>query len=341
MTNPAVFNRRLFMQPGQATFEKRAVLNPSIITIDGVHHMHYRAVDPEMISTIGYAQIDYSSGTAEIVNRHPEPVLKPRYEFDKMGVEDPRVVEFEGKYYMFHTAYDGYNAITALVAGDDVVNWEESYRIGPLFTNEEAIKLIPKAASLDHYRETWAKDPADQLLWEKDMSVFPRRINGKIACLHRLRPDMQIAYLDSMDDLKDQAYWEDYLRHMDEFRHMGREQDWEASHMGMGPSPIETSEGWLVIYHGVNMTGAKTYRAGAALLDLDDPQKVIGRTREPLFEPVTDWERVGDVDNVVFPEGLIIHENNLDIFYGGADSMIGVISVKFDELIDFLKTQGA
>lgn len=92
-----------------------------------------------------------------------------------------------------------------------------------------------------------------------------------------------------------------------------------------------------MIYHGVTHTPGLTYRAGAALLDLDNPQKVIGRTKEPLFSPKEQWEFVGDVNNVVFPEGLAVRGNELDIYYGGADTVVGVITVRLDELLDYLK----
>ncbi len=341
MKKPEVFNRRLFMVCRENKFEKRAVLNPALWPEGDDFHCYYRAVAPDMVSTLGYARLTYDGDKATITERWDRPLLAPRYDYDKMGVEDPRIVRFEDKYYLFYTAYDGYNATMAMAVGDTPLSFGEASRIGPLYTNEEAMKLVSGKPDLQVYLDIWAKDPKDQLLWEKDMMIFPRRINGKIACVHRLRPDMQIAYFDTIEQLSDQEYWKEYLQNMDKFRLMKREQPWESSHMGIGPVPLETEYGWLIIFHGANYPGVsskvKTYRAGAALLDLDDPQKIIGRTKEPLFEPIEKWEKVGDVNEVVFPEGFAVRDNVIDLYYGGADSVIGVISVRLDELLDYLR----
>jgi len=112
------------------------------------------------------------------------------------------------------------------------------------------------------------------------------------------------------------------------------EQDWEHLKIGAGPSPIKTKKGWLLIYHGVSSD--KIYRAGAALLDLNDPRKVIARTKEPLLEPVEDYEKIGDVNNVVFPTGTVIIDNKLLLYYGGADRVCCVASANIDELIEHI-----
>ncbi|GBE30515.1 MAG TPA: pesticidal protein Cry7Aa [Bacteroidetes bacterium] len=342
---PELFNRRLFMEPGEGLWERRAVLNPSMIEEPDGYHMHYRAVNPDWLSTVGHAVIQYKGDTPVVAHRAPNPIYEPRYEWDKFGVEDPRVIKFEGKYWMFHTAFDGFNATTALAHGNSPTNWEDAFRIGPLFTNEDAINLIKDKPSLRKYADYWALDDPKQLLWEKDFCIFPRRINGKIAAIHRLRPDMQLVYTDSMEQLGDQEFWEDYIRNMDKYVLLERDFPWQSSHMGLGPAPIETPEGWLLIIHGVNVGdekyGVRSYRAGAALLDLEDPSIVIGHSPEPLFEPVEEWELKGDVDNVVFPEGVVLRDGRLDMFYGGADRVIGVVSVMLDSLLDYLKTDAA
>lgn len=342
---PKLFDRRLFMEPGEAEWERRAVLNPSMIEEADGYHMHYRAVTPDWVSTVGHAVIGYKDGQPEVVSRDPQPVYTPRNDWDQGGVEDPRVVKFEGNYWMFHTAYDGYNAITALAKGSSPTDWNGSFRIGPLFTNADAIKMVRGKKSLARYASRWAEDAPDQLLWEKDFSIFPRRIDGKVYAIHRLRPDMQLVITDTVEQLADQDFWADYLDHMEDYVLLKQDFPWESSHMGLGPAPIETPEGWLLIIHGVNKGndgfGPRAYRAGAALLDLDDPSKVIGHSPEPLFWPEEDWEITGDVNNVVFPEGVVMRNNRLDIFYGGADRVIGVISVKLDELLDYLKTDAA
>ena len=339
MKQPNPFNRRLFLESTGNRFEQRAVLNPTLIEEGDKLHVFYRAVDPEKISSVGYMSARYSEGGLEVAERRNCPLLAPEKDFERKGVEDPRVVRFDERYHIFYTAFDGYNARAAHAAGDSPLEYNGRHLVGPLFTNGEARKLISGNPKLTLYSEQWDREPADRFLWEKDICILPRRIGGKIVLIHRLRPDMQIAYLDSLDQLDDNGYWEDYIKHMDRYLLMGREMEWEDSHMGLGPVPIETEVGWLVIYHGVTRTPVLTYRAGAALLDLEDPQRIIGRTREPLFEPVEEWEKLGEVNNVVFPEGMAVNDSVLDIFYGGADSVIGVISVRLEELLDFLVSQ--
>jgi predicted GH43/DUF377 family glycosyl hydrolase len=106
---------------------------------------------------------------------------------------------------------------------------------------------------------------------------------------------------------------------------MRPEQPWEQTKIGAGPPPVRVQGGWLLLYHGVSPTGdgGQSYRAGAALLDADDPGRVLARTRQPLLEPESPEEVAGTVDNVVFPTALLPHETGLLCFYGMADARIG------------------
>ena len=98
--------------------------------------------------------------------------------------------------------------------------------------------------------------------------------------------------------------------------------------------PIQTDIGWLVIYHGVDSN--TVYRAGAALLDLEDPRRVIARTQEPILEPEENFERNGTVPNVVFPEGAVVTNDELKVFYGGADRVCCVASIPIKLLLEAL-----
>jgi len=113
---------------------------------------------------------------------------------------------------------------------------------------------------------------------------------------------------------------------------MKPEEDWEAKKIGAGPPPIETEKGWLLIYHGVDEN--EVYRAGAALLDLKEPWKVIARLPEPILEPEKHYEKVGDVPNVVFPEGAVLIGDELIVFYGAADKYCCAASINIDELLN-------
>jgi predicted GH43/DUF377 family glycosyl hydrolase len=112
-------------------------------------------------------------------------------------------------------------------------------------------------------------------------------------------------------------------------------EEWERRKVGAGPPPIKTKDGWLLIYHGVDSEHA--YRAGAALLDLNDPSQVIARTVKPLLEPKESYERIGDVPNVVFPTAIIELDNQLFVYYGAADKSICLATVELNVLIDSLQ----
>ena len=113
--------------------------------------------------------------------------------------------------------------------------------------------------------------------------------------------------------------------------------EFETRNIGPGCPPIETPQGWLLIYHGVQETpeGA-IYHAAAALLDLEDPRKIIGRLSIPLFSPTEPWEKVGNVNNVVFPTGAVVIGERLWIYYGAADKVIGAKSLPLADLITVL-----
>ena len=166
--------------------------------------------------------------------------------------------------------------------------------------------------------------------------LFPRRINGRFAMLHRPSdrghtPFGDIFYSESPD----LTFWG---RHRHVF---GPAPGWQSTKVGPGPAPIETKEGWLLIYHGVwTSCNGYLYYAGGALLDLEKPWKVMYRTRDYLLAPTMPYERVGDVPNVVFPSSLIEYpqERKVRLYYGCADTAVGMAEADLDELIEFIKT---
>jgi predicted GH43/DUF377 family glycosyl hydrolase len=117
---------------------------------------------------------------------------------------------------------------------------------------------------------------------------------------------------------------------------------WDAARIGIAPPPIETNEGWLQIYHGVrNTVSGSIYRVGAALLDLDEPWVVRRRTERWLLSPSDPWERVGDVANVVFPCGVICHDDGrIDLYYGAADTVVCMATAQLSDLLDMLLDGG-
>jgi predicted GH43/DUF377 family glycosyl hydrolase len=173
---------------------------------------------------------------------------------------------------------------------------------------------------------------------DKDCVLFPELINGKVTLLHRLESEIQIAQFDSFEALRNSRhYWADYLKHFWDFEIIRPKYPWERRKVGAGPPPLKVEDGWLLIYHGVSIEGI--YRAGALLLDLNDPMKIIARTTQPILEPESEFERRGVVPNVVFPDGAVIHKGELVVYYGGADRVCCVASAPLDEFLDELKEE--
>jgi predicted GH43/DUF377 family glycosyl hydrolase len=169
-----------------------------------------------------------------------------------------------------------------------------------------------------------------------DRVAFPELIQGKIAMLHRVAPNIQIVYFDDLEQLTNpgKSFWREYTAVLEEFTIMKPKYQWESSKIGAGPPPVKTKEGWLLIYHGVDEN--HIYRTGIALLDLEDPSKVIARSPYPILEPEAEYERVGDVPNVVFPEGAVIRDGMLYVYYGGADKCCCLATADSDDFLDHL-----
>jgi predicted GH43/DUF377 family glycosyl hydrolase len=176
------------------------------------------------------------------------------------------------------------------------------------------------------------------MLWDKDVIFFPRRINGKLVFLHRIRPGIQIVSVNSMEELT-KEFWKNYFLSLQEHIVLDPVYAHESSYIGSGCPPIETEHGWLLIYHGVEETDqGLVYSACAALLDLNNPVNEIARLPYALFSPEYEWEMVGEVNNVVFPTGTALFGNTLFIYYGAADTRIACASVSLSALLAELLT---
>lgn len=283
-------------------WESQAVLNPGTIKEGEIVHMLYRAVEGDNFSTIGYAKLDRQG---KILERLPEPVIAQTEPYEKQGCEDARIVKFDNTYYIFYTAYDGKNVRVSVASTTDFKTYKKHGIVIPNVPN-------------------------------KDAMIFPEPINGKIILIHRIEPNIQFAYFDSIEEMLsgDENYWQKYLPQLDEYTVMRPAFTWEASKVGAGPPPIKTDRGWLLIYHGVDKN--MIYRGGAALLDLENPARIIARLPEPIIEPIRLYEIEGDVPNVVFPEGTALFGEELQVYYGGADKVIAMATVNINQLLDAL-----
>jgi len=329
----------IILSPTNREFENNGVLNPGIYQEGNTVHILYRAVQKGNLSTIGYAKTE---GPFKITERLEYPLIIRDFDYEKHGVEDPRIVKIEDTYYITYTAYDGVNAMGALATSKDLIHFEKHGIITPKINYQEYEKLVlccgtklnPK---YHHYYNLFTQiglvEDESRLLRDKDVAFFPRKINGKFAMLHRIWPGIQIVYFDHWADLT-KSFWENYLRNLHDYIVIDPKGSFEVSYIGAGGPPIETKNGWLMIYHGVQETHKGViYHAKAALLQLDKPENEIARLDLPLFSPTKQWEIEGEVNDVVFPTGQALFGDDLYIYYGAADKHIAVAKMNINELI--------
>jgi predicted GH43/DUF377 family glycosyl hydrolase len=170
---------------------------------------------------------------------------------------------------------------------------------------------------------------------DKNAALFPRRIGGEWALLHRPTTVHSSARGIWLSRSRDLESW----RHPEHVLRSRSGPWWDSDRLGIGPPPLETPEGWLLIYHGVRAAvNGDVYRVGLALLDLDDPSRVLHRSPDWVFGPEAPYERTGDVPNVVFPCGLT-HDaatDTIKLYYGAADTSIGLATARRAALLDYL-----
>jgi predicted GH43/DUF377 family glycosyl hydrolase len=240
-----------------------------------------------------------------VIDKTPTFVSDPSRPEEVWGVEDPRItfVPELGKYAVTYTAFGETGPGVALALTSDFRTFE---RYGVVM-------------------------PPD----DKDAALLPHRIHGAWAMIHRpmtgTRADIWISY---SPDLRNWGSHEIVLR-----AHRGSR--WDAYKIGLSPPLLETSAGWLMLYHGVRRTASGSiYRVGAALLDLDEPTRCIRRGSSWLFGPEAPYEALGDVPQVVFPCGMTRpDEDTLALYYGAADTCIGVAHASLGRLLAWLERE--
>lgn len=326
----------VILRPTKHEFEDQSVLNPAIFQEGKNVHIIYRAISKKTLSScLGYARLD---GPKKVVERWDKPFMEAKYKYEKRGLEDPRISKIKDDIIMTYVAHDGKHALIAYAEGDDLFNLERRGVISPKITYAKAGKLFRYSKLKDDYFffEAFYKEYGGKniFVWEKDGIVFPEKIKGKYALLHRILPDIQIVYFDDFSQLHDQYFWLEYLMHLAKYTVLEGKYGFEARHIGGGAPPIKTKDGWLLIYHATEESNqGRIYHAGAALLDLKNPQKVIARLPYPLISPENEFEEDGFVDNVVFPTGTAVFKDRLYIYYGAADTYIAAASVKLNDLL--------
>ncbi len=291
-------------------WEKRAVFNAGVVDLDGTIHILYRAMGDDNTSVIGYAG---TKNGVKITERSPEPAYVPREDFEikkgdangNSGCEDPRLTVIGDTVYMAYTAYDGVHAPRA------------------------ALTSISKT---DFLAKKWSKWSKAQLVTpddydDKDACLVEEKIGGQYMFLHRISPQLCADLINTLDFKKNR------VNRCIEI--MGpRPGSWDSKKIGIAGPPIKTEKGWLLIYHGVSKH--KTYRLGAALLDLDNPSIVLSRAVDPILEPVDDFEKNGIIPNAIFSCGIVNRAGTLYIYYGGADTVMCVAKMSLAKLLKIL-----
>ncbi|MCO6044375.1 glycoside hydrolase family 130 protein [Aeoliella sp. ICT_H6.2] len=232
------------------------------------------------------------------------PKFLPQSSYEEYGVEDPRITRLDGKYWITYVAVSRFGAATALASTVDFVTFE---RHGLIFYPDN-----------------------------KDVVLFPHKVQGKYVSLHRpspssrfSRPQIWLAYS------ADLMHWGNH-----EPIYAGSE-GWESDRVGAGAPPIAIDEGWLEIYHGSRQATRAgevgAYSAGALLLDRNDPTCLLRRSRGVIMQPSADFEKQGFVPSVVFPTALIDAGDLLHLYYGAADTCVGVVQFSRHELLEALQ----
>ena len=318
-------------------FENEGVLNPGAVREGDDVHLFYRAVSKGNYSSIGYCKLN---GPLSLEIRFDTPVIFPQFEYESRGTEDPRVTKMDDLYYLTYTAYDGQNALAALATSPDLIHFEKKGLLVPKLTYREFKHLAEakkniseKYSRFNDPHSRFSKTGEQLFVWDKNVVFFPRRINGKLCFLHRIKPDIQFAAVHDLSELT-KAFWEDHFLHLADNIALAPKHAHEVSYIGSGCPPIETPQGWLLIYHGVHdTTKGYVYTACAALLDLENPKKEIARLPYALFKPEFEWELKGEVNNVCFPTGAVVFGEELYIYYGAADERIACVSLPLQELV--------
>ena len=289
-------------------WESKAVFNCSVLNDGKTIHMLYRAIGEydNYVSRIGYA----SSNDGLSFTRRKEVAICPEVDYESYGMEDPRLMTIEEETYVTYVVLSNYvknnpSISTALAKTD---NFSHYKRLG--------IITIPGSEDKDVVLFTKFREGASSYMMLHRPSTW-------VGAQYKTdRPSIWIAEGDSITN---------YKKHSPLVK---PEQSWEELKIGVGVPPIRTKKGWLVIYHGVSLD--HVYSAGAFLLDITEPRKILGRTKAPLLTPEEDYEIKGDVNNVVFPTGACILDNKLFVYYGAADKVCCVATVELQEILDYL-----
>ncbi len=288
------------LRPGRG-WSEFALFNPTAIQVGNKTVLLFRAQDRKHTSRIGYA--DSTDGLHFTVR--PDPVLSPETNYEQGGgVEDPRVVQITGIYYLTYTAYDLHSAQLCLATSKDLIRWQR------------------KGVIMPAYRGTWNTQ------WTKSGAIVPEKINGKWWMYYlgtRKDADGQPRDYMGLAASSDLLHWADATATPVLKRRSGA---FDSRVMEPGPAPVLTRSGILLFYNGADEH--LVYGPGWVLFDKHDPSRVLARADRPFLSPALDWEKTGNVPNVIFLEGVVPSSPQLEFtgYYGAADKYIGAAAIR-------------
>lgn len=304
-------------------YEAGGVLNPAAISYNNLTYIFYRAVafKPHNYSRILIASCNVNSdGTFENVRKMNKIALEPKESYELWangkggGVEDPRITLIDDTYYMTYVAYgtvDGKTAPrVALAKSKDLITW---LRMG-------LIHYTPVEIQKARGKKTYDLNKIPN----KDAVIFPTKIGGMYAMLHRpmFKGSTHVKQSIWLAFSTDMMNWTDHTLVIEP------RSGWESFKIGAGTPPLLLDEGWLVFYHGVDSNDKdpnRHYRAGVLIMDRKHPAKVLYRSDDPVLSPENPEEKYGVVDNVVFPTGAVVNPAGfIEVYYGMADRAIGL-----------------
>lgn len=237
------------------------------------------------------------------IDETPTIQRDPARKEELWGIEDPRITWLEelGKFAVLYTGYSACGPVVSLALTEDFEHFE---RLGMVMPPED-----------------------------KDAALFPHKINGKWFMLHRPIEHSAHIWVSSSPDLR---HWGGHTIGL-----AARQGAWwDAGKVGLSPPPLQTKDGWLIMYHGVRHTASGSiYRLGFALLAMDDPARVLRRSDDWVFGPREPYEREGDVDDVVFPCGWILDKDagRLRMYYGGADTCMCLATADMADIEEYVR----
>ncbi len=274
------------LAPQGTTWESAGTFNPATVLYNGKIAMLYRAQDASGTSRLGYAE----SFDGVHFTRSPRPLLFPETDYEKDGgVEDPRLQKFGYTYYLTYTGYNKKDAQLCLATSLDLIHWER------------------KGVILPAYKGNWNKG------WTKSGAIVPQKIDDKYGTAADKTDQMGLS---SSTDL---IHWTEATQTPVLPRRPGM---FDSRVVEPGPPPFLTPKGIVLIYNGADDN--LVYRTGVAVFDRNDPRKLLSRSDAPIFAPEKDWEKVGQVPNVIFVEGMVLEKDRWLFYYGGADKYVGV-----------------